>query len=107
MAGMKEPGFRVYLDERVQSPMRAAFRFLEFRTLRDGVFRFDAFISTVAKGGFLLYPAKLTGGEKFRIGCIDCAFEELVRAVADELGTPYASKGPAGRTESGNQTGDG
>ncbi|MDE2464717.1 MAG: 2-aminoethylphosphonate--pyruvate transaminase [Alphaproteobacteria bacterium] len=94
LTGMKALGFRLYLDESVQSPIIATFRYPEFWTAGDGVFRFDDFYAAVARGGFLLYPGKLTEDKTFRIGCIGNVnksdFEELLRVVADVLGTPDA-----------------
>ena len=106
LAGMKALGFQLFLDEGVQSPIIATFRSPKFWPSRDREFCFNDFYAAVARGGFLLYPGKLTTEETFRIGCIgnvsNSDFEELLRVVAGVRGTARASNGPTDATGFGD-----
>jgi 2-aminoethylphosphonate-pyruvate transaminase len=80
--GMRRLGFRLFLDEAIQSPIIAT-----FVTPEDPRFCFDDFYAGLAARGFIIYPGKLTQAQSFRIGCIGALhaedFDRLVAAVAD------------------------
>jgi len=80
--GMRRIGFRVFLDESIQSPIIVTFVMPE-----DPRFCFDALYAGLATRGFIIYPGKLTQAQSFRIGCIGALhaedFDRLVAAIAD------------------------
>jgi 2-aminoethylphosphonate-pyruvate transaminase len=80
--GMRRLGFRLFLDEAIQSPIIAT-----FVTPDSARFCFDDFYAGLAARGFIIYPGKLTQAQSFRIGCIGALhagdFDRLVAAVAD------------------------
>ena len=79
---MRRIGFRVFLDESIQSPIIVTFVMPE-----DLRFCFDALYAGLAARGFIIYPGKLTQAQSFRIGCIGALhaedFDRLVAAIAD------------------------
>jgi len=84
IAGMKELGFKVFLDPRVQAPI-----IVTFHAPPDARYAFKAFYERVRDKGFILYPGKLTQAETFRVGCIGAIGPEEMRhavnAVRDSL----------------------
>ena len=78
-AGMRQLGFRLFLDDALQAPIIAT-----FHAPGEG-FEFQRFYDALAQRGFLIYPGKLTQAETFRIGCIGAIgpkdFERLLDAV--------------------------
>jgi 2-aminoethylphosphonate-pyruvate transaminase len=80
--GMRRLGFRVFLDESIQSPIIVTFVMPE-----DPRFCFDDLYAGLAERGFIIYPGKLTQAQSFRIGCIGALhakdFDRLVAAIAD------------------------
>jgi 2-aminoethylphosphonate-pyruvate transaminase len=80
--GMRRLGFRVFLDESIQSPIIVTFVMPE-----DPRFCFDDLYAGLAARGFIIYPGKLTQAQSFRIGCIGALhaedFDRLVVAIAD------------------------
>jgi len=82
--GMSRLGFRLFLDESIQSPIIAT-----FRTPQDPRFRFDDLYAALAARGFIIYPGKLTQAQSFRIGCMGALepedFERLVAAVGGTM----------------------
>jgi 2-aminoethylphosphonate-pyruvate transaminase len=88
LRGMRELGFQVYLDRRVQSHIITA-----FLSPQDPHFSFEAFYRKLSERGFIIYPGKLTRVDTFRIGNIGRLFPEdmeqlvqAIRAVLVELG---------------------
>jgi 2-aminoethylphosphonate-pyruvate transaminase len=88
LTGMRELGFRPYLNGAAQSRIITA-----FHTPADPRFAFDAFYRKLSTRGFIIYPGKLTQVETFRIGNIGRIFpsdiEQLVwavHAVLEEMG---------------------
>ena len=86
--GMRQLGFKPYLDPAVQSPIITAFHYPE-----SPEFIFDAFYHGLSDRGFIIYPGKLTEVDTFRIGSIGRithidmqALLAAVRDVLDELG---------------------
>lgn len=84
IAGMKEMGFRPFLDARIQAPI-----IVTFHAPADPRYAFKAFYDKVRDKGFILYPGKLTQLETFRVGCIGAIGSEEMRhavnAVRDAL----------------------
>ena len=100
VSGMKEMGFRVFLDPAIPAPI-----IVTFHAPADPKYAFKPFYDKVRDKGFVLYPGKLTQVETFRVGCIGAVGpEELhhaVNAVRDTLREMsikhVAAAGPAGR----------
>ncbi len=84
IAGMKEMGFRPFLDARIQAPI-----IVTFHAPSDPRYAFKAFYDKVRDKGFILYPGKLTQVETFRVGCIGAIgpdeMRHAVNAVRDAL----------------------
>ncbi|HEY2863296.1 MAG TPA: 2-aminoethylphosphonate--pyruvate transaminase [Casimicrobiaceae bacterium] len=84
IAGMKEMGFRPFLDARIQAPI-----IVTFHAPADSRYAFKAFYDKVRDRGFILYPGKLTQVETFRVGCIGAIgpddMRHAVHAVRDAL----------------------
>jgi len=84
VAGMKELGFKPFLDARIQAPI-----IVTFHAPTDPRYEFKAFYSKVRDKGFVLYPGKLTQLETFRVGCIGAIgpdeMRHAVNAVRDAL----------------------
>ena len=84
VAGMKEIGFRPFLDPRIQAPI-----IVTFHAPADPRYAFKAFYDKVRDKGFILYPGKLTQLETFRVGCIGAIgpdeMRHAVNAVRDAL----------------------
>ena len=84
IAGMKEMGFRPFLDSRIQAPI-----IVTFHAPADPRYAFKAFYDKVRDKGFILYPGKLTQVETFRVGCIGAIgpdeMRHAVNAVRDAL----------------------
>jgi len=84
IAGMKEIGFRPFLDPRIQAPI-----IVTFHAPADQRYAFKALYDKVRDKGFVLYPGKLTQVETFRVGCIGAIgpdeMRHAVNAVRDAL----------------------
>jgi 2-aminoethylphosphonate-pyruvate transaminase len=84
IAGMKEMGFRPFLDPQTQAPI-----IVTFHAPADPRYAFKAFYDKVRDKGFILYPGKLTQLETFRVGCIGAIgpddMRHAVNAVRDAL----------------------
>jgi 2-aminoethylphosphonate-pyruvate transaminase len=84
IAGMKEMGFRPFLDSRIQAPI-----IVTFHAPADPRYAFKAFYDKVRDKGFILYPGKLTLLDTFRVGCIGAIgpdeMRHAVNAVRDAL----------------------
>lgn len=84
VAGMKEMGFKVFLDPNIQAPI-----IVTFYAPADSRYTFKAFYDKVRDKGFVLYPGKLTQVETFRVGCIGAIgpdeMRHAVNAVRDAL----------------------
>jgi 2-aminoethylphosphonate-pyruvate transaminase len=82
--GMRELGFREYIDPELQGWIITAFRYPE-----DPAFQFEEFYEQLSQRGMLIYPGKLTAEECFRIGNIGrIAVEEmnaLLTAIRETL----------------------
>ncbi|HLX29171.1 MAG TPA: 2-aminoethylphosphonate--pyruvate transaminase [Casimicrobiaceae bacterium] len=84
VAGMKELGFRPFLDPAIQAPI-----IVTLHAPADSRYTFREFYDRVRDKGFILYPGKLTRVETFRVGCIGAIGPEEIRqavnAVRDTL----------------------
>jgi 2-aminoethylphosphonate-pyruvate transaminase len=84
VGGMKELGFRPFLEPKIQAPI-----IVTFHAPADVRYAFRAFYERVRDKGFILYPGKLTQLETFRIGCIGAIgpdeMRHAVNAVRDAL----------------------
>ncbi len=84
IAGMKEMGFRPFLDPQIQAPI-----IVTFHAPADPRYAFKALYDKVRDKGFILYPGKLTQLETFRVGCIGAIgpddMRHAVNAVRDAL----------------------
>jgi 2-aminoethylphosphonate-pyruvate transaminase len=84
VAGMRELGFRPFLDPRIQAPI-----IVTFHAPPDPAYSFKTFYERVRDRGFVLYPGKLTQVETFRVGCIGAIdagdMRGAVLAVGDAL----------------------
>lgn len=82
--GMRQLGFRSYLDDDIQAPI-----IVTFHAPDDPAYDFKCFYQEVKKRGYILYPGKLTAMETFRVGCIghfgEAGIPGAVAAVADAL----------------------
>jgi 2-aminoethylphosphonate-pyruvate transaminase len=76
VAGMKQLGFRVYLDPRIQSFIITSFYYPD-----DTRFSFQDFYRRLSDLGFIIYPGKITQADTFRIGSVGRIFEADVRAL--------------------------
>ncbi|MGG7176440.1 2-aminoethylphosphonate--pyruvate transaminase [Clostridium paraputrificum] len=84
VAGMKELGFRTYLNEEYHSPIITTFCYPENRD-----FEFGDFYKFLKIKGFVIYPGKLSDEDTFRIGNIGDIgigdIERLLRAVGEYI----------------------
>ncbi|MGH8713556.1 MAG: 2-aminoethylphosphonate--pyruvate transaminase [Casimicrobiaceae bacterium] len=84
VSGLKEIGFRPFLEPRIQAPI-----IVTFHAPPDARYAFKAFYEKVRDKGFILYPGKLTQVETFRVGCIGAIgpgeMRHAVNAVRDAL----------------------
>ena len=76
VAGMKQMGFRVYLDPQIQSFIITSFYYPD-----DGRFSFQDFYRWLSDLGFIIYPGKITQADTFRIGSVGRIFEADMRAL--------------------------
>ena len=83
-AGMRELGFKPFLDPAIQAPI-----IVTYHAPADARYAFKEFYDRVRDKGFILYPGKLTQLETFRVGCIGAIGPEEMRhavnAVRDTL----------------------
>ncbi|MBI2925528.1 MAG: 2-aminoethylphosphonate--pyruvate transaminase [Verrucomicrobia bacterium] len=82
VAGMKQLGFRVYLDPKVQSCIITSFYFPT-----DPKFTFNEFYRRLSDKGFIIYPGKISQADTFRIGSIGRLFEADMRALLAAVGS--------------------
>lgn len=75
-AGMKNLGFRQYLDPGIQGHIITSFLYPD-----DPEFNFEDFYQNLNKRGFVIYPGKLGKADAFRIGNIGQIFPEDVIAL--------------------------
>lgn len=76
VGGMKQLGFRVYLDSAVQSCIITSFYFPA-----DPKFTFNEFYLRLSDKGCIIYPGKISQADTFRIGSIGRIFESDIGAL--------------------------
>ncbi len=76
VAGMRELGFREYVDPELQGWIITSFFYPD-----DPNFQFEDFYERLSERGMLIYPGKLTEAECFRIGNIGRLATEDIRAL--------------------------
>jgi 2-aminoethylphosphonate-pyruvate transaminase len=86
--GMKQLGFRVYLDPKVQSCIITSFYFPD-----DPRFTFNEFYRRLSDLGFIIYPGKISQVDCFRIGSVGRIFEADVRALLAAIRETIAGMG--------------
>src|SRR5947207_3653855 len=80
MEGMKQLGFRPYLDSAVQSPIITSFYYPDTES-----FAFDAFYRLLSDKGFIIYPGKISRANTFRIGSIGRIFPSDINALVSAI----------------------
>jgi 2-aminoethylphosphonate-pyruvate transaminase len=88
VAGMKQLGFRVYLDSKVQSCIITSFYFPT-----DPNFSFNEFYRRLSDKGFIIYPGKISQADTFRIGSIGRLFEADMLALLAAVGETLSEVG--------------
>jgi len=81
VAGMKQLGFRPYLDPEVQSYIITSFSYPDSES-----FAFDAFYRRLSDRGFIIYPGKISRANTFRIGSIGRIFPSDIDALVSAIG---------------------
>ncbi len=96
VAGMRDIGFEVLLQDNWLSPI-----IVTFFCPADPYFAFERFYSLMKKKGFIIYPGKLTVADSFRIGCIGQMDAYVMRQVVaaanvslNEMGVASAAPSP-------------
>ncbi|MBC8184881.1 2-aminoethylphosphonate--pyruvate transaminase [candidate division KSB1 bacterium] len=74
VAGMREMGFKEYLNEKDQGYIITSFHFPE-----DPNFNFDEFYESLNNKDYVIYPGKVSNADCFRIGNIGRIFETDIR----------------------------
>ena len=80
VTGMREQGFGVFLDPKIQAPI-----IVTFHAPADANYTFKAFYDKVREKGFVLYPGKLTEVETFRVGCIGAIGPDEMRYAVNAI----------------------
>ena len=92
--GMREFGFKPYLDPAVQSCIITAFLYPDLPG-----FDFSTFYRRLSDSGYIIYPGKLTQADTFRIGSIgridSSDIRALLRAI-DQATHDWRAAAPAG-----------
>jgi len=96
VSGMKQLGFRPYLDSALQSYIITSFFYPESEK-----FTFSAFYRGLSDKGFIIYPGKISQANSFRIGSIGRVFPadidgllSAIRSVLGEMGLDPSSGQP-------------
>lgn len=88
MDGMRELGFRSYLDPAVQSYIITSFYFP-----KDPKFTFNEFYRRLSDKGFIIYPGKISQADLFRIGNIGRLFPADLRSLVSAIGDTVREMG--------------
>ena len=71
---LRSLGFETLLPDDWQAPI-----IVTFLSPADPAFDFNRFYELIRRKGYLIYPGKLTEADSFRIGCIGCIDEKVMR----------------------------
>ena len=88
VAGMKQIGFKPYLD-----PVCQSFIITSFHFPKDPAFTFDRFYRGLSDKGFIIYPGKISQADLFRIGSIGRLFEADMRNLLAAVEQTMAEMG--------------
>src|SRR5256884_1647233 len=80
--GMKQLGFRPYLEPEVQSYIITSFSYPDSES-----FAFDALYRRLSDKGFIIYPGKISQANTFRIGSIGRIFPNDIDALVSAIGS--------------------
>ncbi|HEY4139121.1 MAG TPA: 2-aminoethylphosphonate--pyruvate transaminase [Casimicrobiaceae bacterium] len=86
--GMRELGFRPFLEPAIQAPI-----IVTFHAPPDTRYTFREFYDRVRDKGFILYPGKLTQLETFRVGCIGAIGPDEMRHAVNAIRDTIAEMG--------------
>jgi 2-aminoethylphosphonate-pyruvate transaminase len=86
--GMRELGFRPFLDPAIQAPI-----IVTFHAPPHARYTFREFYDRVRDKGFILYPGKLTQVETFRVGCIGAIGPDEMRHAVNAIRDTLAEMG--------------
>jgi len=86
--GMRELGFKSFLDTEIQAPI-----IVTFHAPADSRYAFKEFYDRVRDKGFILYPGKLTQVETFRVGCIGAIGPDEMRHAVNAMRDTLAEMG--------------
>jgi len=86
--GMRELGFRPFLEPAIQAPI-----IVTFHAPPDTRYTFREFYDRVRDKGFILYPGKLTQVETFRVGCIGAIGPDEMRHAVNAIRDTMADMG--------------
>jgi len=86
--GLRELGFRPFLDPAIQAPI-----IVTFHAPPDTRYTFREFYDRVRDKGFILYPGKLTQVETFRVGCIGAIGPDEMRHAVNAIRDTIAEMG--------------
>jgi len=90
VAGMRQLGFRPYLEAKVQSYIITSFYFPQ-----DPRFTFSEFYRRLSDKGFIIYPGKISQVDLFRIGSIGRIFEADIQSLLAAVGQTMREMGIA------------
>jgi 2-aminoethylphosphonate-pyruvate transaminase len=80
IAGMREMGFREYVDPAHQSYIITTFLYPD-----DPSFHFETFYRKLSEKGYVIYPGKLTHADCFRIGTVGHLYQADIQALLDGI----------------------
>jgi len=86
--GMKQMGFRAYLDPAAQSYIITSFFYPD-----DPGFSYQDFYRRLSEKGFIIYPGKISQADTFRIGSVGRLFESDMRALLAAIGESIKEMG--------------
>ena len=88
LSGMRELGFRCFLDDTIQAPI-----IVTFHAPADAAYDFAEFYRRVRDKGFILYPGKLTAIDTFRVGCIGAIDARVIARAVSAIGATMTEMG--------------
>ena len=79
-SGLKDIGFDLFLDERLQAPI-----IVTVRMPSDPKFNFEQLYKLMNDEGIVLYPGAVTQEQSFRIGCIGQVYSEDIQRTLEAI----------------------